>query len=66
MNIPEGISKITSKKYATSDVVPAKPIASITARTLPPKIKEDLRLIWVNIWKIMDLKSIKNWTLFMN
>lgn len=43
MNIPEGISKITSKKYATSDVVPAKPIASITARTLPPKIKEDLR-----------------------
>lgn len=42
MNIPEGISKITSKKYAISDM-PAKPIASITARTLPPKLKEDLR-----------------------
>ncbi|KAL7032613.1 hypothetical protein ACKWTF_007362 [Chironomus riparius] len=42
MNIPEGISKITSKKYATSDT-PANPIASITARTLPPKIKEELR-----------------------
>ncbi|XP_070493103.1 uncharacterized protein [Chironomus tepperi] len=42
MNIPEGISKITSMMYATTDM-PAKPIASITARTLPAKIKEDLR-----------------------
>lgn len=42
MNIPVGISKKTSRKYEISDV-PAKPIASITARTLPPKVKEDLR-----------------------